>query len=263
MAFYPNSLALYLGSAVPVAAFLLRRKRLIILAAPCLVSIWAGLLASDSRIGIASAVIATVLIPFLAGKKASGTTIVIGFIGVCLTAPLIVQAIAWVAANTRLAPGAGSGSDFGRQRVNEQSMLDFLHSPVFGIGFEFGGGGISVPLGILSASGLLGAAGVFCFLAWWAGSARAGWADPDIRIVVVMTLVILAVMCYQNNLVDRGQYLPLLLTVLWARHFRAPSLDSVPAPPTRSSRTDEALSLSDHRSRPPLTAASPRQSTST
>ncbi|MBT0771799.1 hypothetical protein KIH74_22855 [Kineosporia sp. J2-2] len=224
LAFYPNSAALYFATSVPVSAMLLRRRATFVPAIVALVVLWAGLVAADSRIALAAAAVATALLPLLCGHK-PGRAALIAFFSICFGGFIAIPALSWITSNTRLAPGAGSGSDVGRDMVNQQSVLDFLHSPIYGLGFSDGGGGISVPLSVLSSSGIIGGLGALAFVGWAVHVGIAGWADGDVRIMLVAGAVVLAVMCFQNNLVDRGQYIALLLAVLWSRQYRAPALN--------------------------------------
>lgn len=222
LSFYPNSLGLYSAASIPLAAPLLRRPVTIALGVGCVVALWCGILAADSRIGIGIAVVCTLALPFLTGRR--GRPTVTAIVVLAVASPWILQGFAWVRSNTRLRPDGGIDSDLGRSLVNQQSLHDFEHSPIFGLGFGVGGGGISAPLCLLSGGGLLVLGGYLAFLGWCYVRAYPARSDSRVKVLLFAGTAVVVMICFQNNLTDRGQYLFLLLAVLIASGKRPSEL---------------------------------------
>jgi hypothetical protein len=217
LAFHPNTFALYTAACIPLVAIYFRRSRRVFLGLILLVILWGGVIAADSRIGLLVASLSTALIPFLVGRSGK-VAIILTTVGLPVL-PVLVAGAAWLLANTRLNIGAAEQSDVGRQMVFEQAKLDFLQSPVWGIGFGESGGAPSVPLALLAGGGLISILAFAAFLIWAYSVALRSVNDLDVRVLLVSATSILGVMLVQNNVIDRGQYLPLLAAVIASRRL--------------------------------------------
>lgn len=213
LAFHPNALALYSACSIPLTAIPIRRRPAV--GAAALIVLWGAVLAADSRIGLAVAGVATLILPALLARGARAA--VSGLAVAAVAAPAAVLAAAWVTAHTRLAAGSGARSDYGRRMSNAQAVLDWHHSPVWGIGFANAGGGVSAPLALLAAGGVIGLAGWVGFWAWGVTRGMSALNDLNVRALLASSACVAVVIVWQNNLTDRAQYLPLMASVLAAQ----------------------------------------------
>lgn len=162
---HPNSIAFSLSIVMPVLVYLVTqgsatsRQRFFWLVG-LTISVSALLLA-NSRAGliVGLGVLAlAMLIALRQGKLRN--------VAVPLTVLLGVGVWLWILPallGTRLAAGAGDLSNVGRVRFNAGALDDFFRSPLWGAGFD-AQAGVSVPLQVLSAGGLLFAVAYYGFI---------------------------------------------------------------------------------------------------
>ncbi|WP_148272860.1 O-antigen ligase family protein [Microbacterium testaceum] len=161
LASHPNSLAFSVSLAIAPCIFLVARERGRILWVICLVLIlWGGML-SESRaallVGLPALALATVVsIARSRWNSIAWPILIVGAVGAWFVVPLVL-------ADSRLAGGAGALSDAGRSALNESALNLFLRNPLTGAGFE-SQAGVSVPLTVLTAGGILFAIGYYAFV---------------------------------------------------------------------------------------------------
>jgi hypothetical protein len=162
---HPNSIAFSISICLPVLVYLIsqgsatRRQRFLWLIGLG-VSI-VGLLLANSRAGLIVGLVALALAALIAlsqGKLRRLTLPLVILLGVVVWLFVIPALL-----GTRLGAGAGDLSNVGRVVFNEEALNEFLNSPVWGAGFD-AQAGVSVPLQVLSAGGLLFAIAYYGFI---------------------------------------------------------------------------------------------------
>ncbi len=207
---HPNTCAFWCVATIPFLAVFYERRHYWVWSAGALTALWAGLLATDSRSGLATGLLATMMLPFLIWKapRAAVTSVV----GLLILLPIAGSAGVWLANSTRLA--GSERSDVGRSMVYHQSILDFEQNPLFGLGLSKVSGAPSVPLSLLAGGGIVVCGAYSLFIVWLLGTQWRGRGNLFVRCSLSSTIVMLVVMTVQNTVLDRAQYVLPLLAVM-------------------------------------------------
>ncbi|WZH38933.1 MAG: hypothetical protein PIR02_09725 [Microbacterium enclense] len=161
LASHPNSLAFSVCLAIAPCVFLLSTGRAKIAWMLCLaVILWGGTL-SESRAAllVGLPVLSVALVITLSRSRLRSLAwpvLILGVVAAWFVLPLVLS-------NSRLSDGAGALSDAGRVSLNENALRLFLQSPLTGEGFD-SQSGVSVPLTVLTAGGILFALGYYAFV---------------------------------------------------------------------------------------------------
>lgn len=203
LASHPNSLAFSIIAALPFVLYLWRSS------AGWRRATWLGvfgllgyaLMMTDSRAGLAIA-LAEVLAFWVVWFGAS-----IGSIVALVVFPvaLWVWILPYLSARTRLAPGEGDLSDQIRTELIREGFQKFLKSPVLGAGFDEAIG-TSMYVQLLSAGGLVLAAGYFWFVASLGRSLVASGRLVLSRVGIVGLAAILCFGAVQPGYAERATY---------------------------------------------------------
>ncbi|MBA2559469.1 MAG: O-antigen ligase family protein [Propionibacteriales bacterium] len=204
---HPNNLGVVCVMALPVAAYLLRFRRLA--AAMLIVLLGAGVLLSGSRgaqagAGFALAVL-TVARPELRRRIPTMAAALVATLAMCIAvAPRSLDPLRSL---VRFSSEAAADSDVARSMSLEQAKSDILRDPIAGVGLRVVLDAHNIYLQLLAAGGvvLLVTVGVYC-----CGVLRAGWrarAHTPLAANVTLALVVWLVMgIFQNQLTERYLY---------------------------------------------------------
>lgn len=208
LASHPNSLAFSVSLAIAPCLFLVAKERSKILWVLCLVLIlWGGLL-SESRaallVGLPALGLATVI--SIARSRFSSVAwpvLIIGAVGAWFLVPLVL-------ADSRLAGGAGALSDAGRSALNESALNLFLRNPLTGAGFE-SQAGVSVPLTVLTAGGILFAVGYYGFVFSPVPTLWRHWRSTIAPYGLITVAVLVSFGFFNPVFMERATYWPILI----------------------------------------------------
>jgi hypothetical protein len=129
---------------------------------------------------------------------------------------------------------SAAGSDRSRSIVGHQGMLDFLHSPLVGIGMQVANEAHNIYLQALSSGGIVLLAAFVIFLGAALVKSRRLMGHDLLAATLFVTILAVALFnAFQNALVDRISYVPIGLIAAMPLTGRTgderPSLDDTPA----------------------------------
>jgi hypothetical protein len=218
-AFHPNFLAAGLTICVPMGMWLIfhegRREKLLgWISLPGLV---VGVWASGSRGGaicVALTLVVSLVILPRARRYAPVTLLsIVATAGVLLVAlPSVGAAI--LKATRLIGSGNQSGSNLARSIVAHQGYLDWLHSPVDGVGLQVATEAQNVYLQELASGGLILFGAMSIYLVWSGVSAARLMPRHDLgAALVAVTVAIAALNIFEADLTDRFYYVPAAILV--------------------------------------------------
>ena len=211
LAVHPNSLGIACVIAAPFAVHFMNGAKRRWLPTVALVLLFGGALACGSRGTQLILPVAVVFAIIVSPQRKSVIKLLSGFAAVALFVGFFVVqqlVLGFLGEVLRFGGGANTGGDSERKMLALQALEDFSQYPFFGIGIEHIIEAHNIYLQILSAGGLVLAAGMmtywFCtlFACWRAGRVGVS-AAPFIFISIVAWLVIGAI---ENQLTDRLLY---------------------------------------------------------
>ena len=212
LASHPNHLGIACALAVPIALYVLSKRRL--LGGGLVILLSLGVLLSGSRGAQAVYVIAVLFTLALVrqGSKAKTRLLVVLGLGAA-TIPFLFETEIAQGRDTLLRFGHSSGaheSDYERRLVAAQAWLDWQERPLVGIGLDYITFAHSIPLQIISAGGVVLAAGM---LFYFGGAIGAAWrlrgdSNPLPGYLLVSLIAWFAVGMVENQLTDRYLYFP-------------------------------------------------------
>ncbi len=229
----PNFLAAGLVLAIPFAAWLAtsHQRPHRVLGVAALVSLLLGVYVSGSRGGAVMAVITVfVALALLPRSRAHVPT---ALLITSATAFLVVVGFPTVRTQvlqtTRLLGGDGAaGSSAIRAVLRHQGALDFRHSPLYGIGLQFGTDASQVYLQELASGGLLLIVSVSVYLLGAAVGAWRTMPHDDLAAAALAAVVATAGLdLVEADLTDRFYYVPeaILAALLVVAQTRSPDRD--------------------------------------
>lgn len=130
----------------------------------------------------------------------------------------------------RLLGGGGNGSDAARLEVAQQALRDIAERPLLGIGFDVSGDGHSVYLQAIAAGGVLTLLALIVYTVAVLRTARLrqhGTVDVLTVACLVSTFAWLMLAVFENALVERYMYLPLVFLLAIAK-LRAEEAEATP-----------------------------------
>ncbi|MDT7745567.1 MAG: hypothetical protein QOE59_4645 [Actinomycetota bacterium] len=233
---HSNHLALSIVMSLPVVVWLLARRRGTALVLPALAAVLmtVGVVVSGSRAGYVGAALAVVLTMaaeprarrLLPWAAAAGVLAALGAVAVL---PGTARAIG---KQLRLVDNDGAvASDEVRAGLNHQALVDAVHSPIHGLGYQILAQGHDIYLQLLASGGILLFLGYVLAQLGFLGTA---WRVPDAtgigRALGIAGATFLLIGVVENQLADVFVHVPFALVAgLWAASRHA-SL-ATPAPP--------------------------------
>jgi hypothetical protein len=216
LASHPNSLAFSVSLAIAPCLFLIARERGRILWVLCLVLIlWGGLL-SESRaallVGLPAFGLGTIVsIARSRLRSIAWPVLILAAVGAWFAVPLVL-------ADSRLADGAGALSDAGRSTLNESALNLLLRNPLTGAGFE-SQAGVSVPLTVLTAGGILFAIGYYAFVFSPVPALWRHRRSPIAPYALITVAALISFGFFNPVFMERATYWPILIaTALCVGH---------------------------------------------
>jgi len=233
LASHPNSLAFSATMALASSVFLVFNARFKIAWAGCLAIILWGATLSESRSFLIVGVPVLILAVTIAIRRSALRIMAVPLAIVVAVVALFVVPVAFE--NSRLADGAGALSDAGRSFLNENALNTFLASPVFGAGFAHQAG-VSVPLTVLTAGGLVFALGYYSFIVYPLPGISRAWKTP-LAPYGILSLVALTGFGFLNPVfMERVTYWPILIAFVLALAERESSPAATVSPATAARR---------------------------
>jgi hypothetical protein len=118
-----------------------------------------------------------------------------------------------IAAESRLAGGFGAESDYARSLLQQQGLLDFQLSPIYGIGFQYLDSAHEVHLQLLAAGGLIALLG---YVVYWWSAARMGFKATKVDqllapLLCASIISFLVINFVENQVADLYLYVPVAL----------------------------------------------------
>lgn len=220
----PNHLGVQIVMGVPLAVYLWSRGRRA-LSVGYLILGFLGLYVAASRGAVAAAVVALLLAVLVQpGVRRHAGAILYGT-GVAALVYAMIGNPEALLSKLRLTASVGTAvSDSERSQLRHQAVLDWQHSPLFGIGYGHANDGHVIFLQVLAAGGLIALAG-FLFLT--VGTMYSAWRGVTVesslaRALIASTAAWLVIGLVENQLTDQYLYVPIALVVaLWAAQRRA------------------------------------------
>lgn len=220
LALHPNSLGISCAMAMPIAALVMSKRRL--LGGLAMVVLMGGALASGSRAAQVSVVLAVMATLFLISRSRRIIPALIAiaggiFVVIVAVAPQLLDAISRLFRFSSTDRSAIS-SDVGRSQLLGQAVRDIDHNPVSGIGLQYIDTAHSIFLQLLAAGGAI----LFvAIISYFAIGFRLAWkirneSDSFSLYLVVSTLAWLGAGLVSNQLTDRFLYYPLAAIIALA-----------------------------------------------
>lgn len=220
---HPNNLGVSAAITLPVAVYYASRSK--VWGPICVLVIAAGSFLSGSRASQVGAALAILLTAVLLRKFWRVTMRLVAWVA---ASAMVVQVtlpgvMAEALSLLRFSSDTAESSDFGREILSEQGVLDFLHRPVVGVGFEVANAAHSIYLQTLAAGGLMLAIGMAVYFIGALRESRQlaktgnslGW------VIFASLLTWFALGAFSNQLTDRYLYFGIAaLVALWSTRPR-------------------------------------------